>query len=104
MNINIGVIFRYNMIFAPFTGVDKHDRCVTFAACLLSKEDVAHYRWAFDNFVKAMGRNPIVIVTDQCPAMKVAVSQSFKSENGLVATKHRLCMWHIMEKFPVKVL
>ncbi|KAK1376405.1 STI1 domain-containing protein [Heracleum sosnowskyi] len=27
---------KYNMIFAPFTSVDKHDKCVTFAACLLS--------------------------------------------------------------------
>ncbi|XP_063948184.1 protein FAR1-RELATED SEQUENCE 5-like [Daucus carota subsp. sativus] len=70
----------YNMIFAPFTGVDKHDRCVTFAACLLSKEDVAHYNWAFKHFVKAMGRN-----------------------NDLVASKHRLCMWHIMQKFPIKL-
>ncbi|XP_074336521.1 protein FAR1-RELATED SEQUENCE 5-like [Apium graveolens] len=25
---------KYNMIFAPFTGVDKHNKCFTFAACL----------------------------------------------------------------------
>nr|XP_017228025.1 PREDICTED: protein FAR1-RELATED SEQUENCE 5-like [Daucus carota subsp. sativus] len=62
---------KYNMIFAPFTGVDKHDRCVTFAACLLSKEDVAHYNWAFKQFVKAMGRNLVIFITDQCPAMKL---------------------------------
>ncbi|XP_017247124.2 protein FAR1-RELATED SEQUENCE 5-like [Daucus carota subsp. sativus] len=94
---------KYNMIFAPFTGVDKHDRCVTFGACLLSKEDVTHYSWAFDHFVKVMGRNPVVIITDQCPAMKIAVPASFNSNNGLVSTKHRLCMWHIMEKFPAKL-
>ncbi|XP_074362532.1 protein FAR1-RELATED SEQUENCE 5-like [Apium graveolens] len=69
---------RYNMIFVPFTGVDKHYRCVTFTACLLSHEN-------------------------QCPAMKVAVRDVFSDVNGLVATKHRLCMWHIMEKFPVKL-
>ncbi|XP_063935349.1 protein FAR1-RELATED SEQUENCE 5-like [Daucus carota subsp. sativus] len=94
---------KYNMIFAPFTGVDKHDRCVTFAACLLSKEDVAHYNWAFKHFVKAMGRNPVVFITDQCPAMKVSVPASFCGDNGLVASKHRLCMWHIMQKFPIKL-
>nr|XP_017228819.1 PREDICTED: protein FAR1-RELATED SEQUENCE 5-like [Daucus carota subsp. sativus] len=94
---------KYNMIFAPFTGVDKHDRCVTFAACLLSKEDICHYNWAFKQFVKAMGRNPVVFITDQCPAMKVAVPVSFCGDNDLVPSKHRLCMWHIMQKFPIKV-
>ncbi|WOG86405.1 hypothetical protein DCAR_0205609 [Daucus carota subsp. sativus] len=69
---------KYNMIFAPFTGVDKHDRRVIFAACLLSKDDVSHYNW-------------------------VSVLASFSGENGLVPSKHRLCMWHIMEKFPIKL-
>ncbi|WOH02114.1 hypothetical protein DCAR_0521502 [Daucus carota subsp. sativus] len=94
---------KYNMIFAPFTGVDKHEKCITFAACLLSKEDVTHYKWVFDQFSTCMGRHPVVIVTDQCPAMKIAVSSSLSSKNGLVATKHRLCMWHIMQKFPIKL-
>ncbi|KAK1389608.1 hypothetical protein POM88_017786 [Heracleum sosnowskyi] len=61
---------KYNMIFAPFTGVDKHDKCVTFAACLLSQESIEDYTWAFDHFVKSKGRNPVVIITDQCTAMK----------------------------------
>lgn len=91
------------MIFAPFTGVDKHDRCVTFASCLLSQESIADYSWAFGHLVKAMGRNPVLIITDQCPAMRVAVPAIFSDANGLVPSKHRLCMWHIMEKFPVKV-
>ena len=98
------LFFRYNMIFAPFTGVDNHDKCVMFVACLLSREDVTHYTWAFDHFSKAMGRHPVVIVTDQCPAMKIAIPSSFGSKDGLFASKHRLCMWHIMQKFPIKVL
>ncbi|XP_074356137.1 protein FAR1-RELATED SEQUENCE 5-like [Apium graveolens] len=95
---------KYNMILAPFTGVDKHDKCVTFAACLLSHENIEDYTWAFDHFVKAMGRNPVVILTDQCPAMKVAVHNSFSDKNCLIASKHRLCMWHIMQKFRIKRL
>lgn len=67
------------MIFAPFTGVDKHDKCVTFAACLLSHENVSDYSWAFGHLVKVMGRNPVVIITDQCPAMKVAIPLSFSA-------------------------
>ncbi|KAK1397110.1 hypothetical protein POM88_006973 [Heracleum sosnowskyi] len=93
---------KYNMIFAPFTGVDKHYKCVTFAACLLSQESIEDYTWAFDHFVKAI-RNPVVIVTDQCAAMKVAVPASFSAKNGLIESKHRLCMWHIMQKFPIKL-
>ncbi|XP_074356118.1 protein FAR1-RELATED SEQUENCE 5-like [Apium graveolens] len=94
---------KYNMIFAPFTGVDKHDKCVTFSACLFSHENIEDYTWACDHFVKAMGRNPVVILTDQCPAVKVTVHNSFSDKNGLIASKHRLCMWHIMQKFRIKL-
>ncbi|XP_063946119.1 protein FAR1-RELATED SEQUENCE 5-like [Daucus carota subsp. sativus] len=80
---------KYNMVFAPFTGVDKHDRCVTFAACLLSHESVSDYSWAFEQLVKAMGRNPVIIITDQCPAVKVAVPAVFSDANGLLG--NRLC-------------
>ncbi|XP_057770749.1 protein FAR1-RELATED SEQUENCE 5-like [Salvia miltiorrhiza] len=38
---------RYNMIFAPFTGKDNHGGCVTFAAGLLSREDVSSYSWPY---------------------------------------------------------
>ncbi|KAK1400807.1 hypothetical protein POM88_000412 [Heracleum sosnowskyi] len=94
---------KYFMIFAPFTGVDKHDKCVTFAACLLSQESVTDYSWAFSHFLKAMGRNLVVIVTDQCAVMKVVILDTFVAVNGLVASNHRLCMWHIMDKFPMKL-
>ncbi|XP_074383461.1 protein FAR1-RELATED SEQUENCE 1-like [Apium graveolens] len=49
------------------------------------------------------GRNAVVIVTDQCPAMKVAIRNAFSAENGLLAIKHRLYMWHIMQKFSIKL-
>lgn len=91
------------MVFCPFTGVDKNDKCVTFAFALLSKEDISHFKWAFDHLLKAMGRHPVVIVTDQCPAMKQAVPLSFPATDEFPATKHRLCMWHILQKFPIKV-
>ena len=39
----------------------------------------------------------ICLITDQDPAMKIAISQVFKS------TKHRFCMWHIMKKLNDKV-
>ncbi|KAH6757657.1 hypothetical protein C2S52_023351 [Perilla frutescens var. hirtella] len=87
---------RYNMIFAPFTGKDNHGKCVCFGASLLSGEDNESYSWVFEKFLKCMGNSPGMIITDQDPALKIAVEQSFPD------SRHRLCMWHIMMKVPEK--
>lgn len=89
---------KYRMIFVPFTGVDHHKRCITFAFGLIAHEDVESYEWLFRNFLEAMGGcYPKVMITDQDPAMKIAI------ENVLPETTHRLCMWHIMKKVREKV-
>lgn len=85
------------MVFVPFTGVDNHKKSVTFAAGLLSKEDIESYKWIFQCFLEAMQRQPICIITDQCPSLKQAIPTVFTT------ARHRLCMWHIMKKFPAKV-
>ncbi|XP_065866975.1 protein FAR1-RELATED SEQUENCE 5-like [Euphorbia lathyris] len=60
---------RYNMIFGPFTGVDHHKKCVTFAACFNAKEDIALFEWVFKTFLNAMGSNePTCLITDQDPS------------------------------------
>nr|GEY34719.1 hypothetical protein [Tanacetum cinerariifolium] len=60
----------YNMVLVPFTGIDNHNRSMIFAA---------------------------VVVTDQDPAMKLAIKEILPN------TRHRLCMWHIMAKPTTKV-
>ncbi|KAK1375343.1 hypothetical protein POM88_031536 [Heracleum sosnowskyi] len=90
---------KYNMVFCPFTSIDKHEKCVTFGFAFLSKEDIPHFKWAFDQFLKAMGRNLVCIITDQCPAMKQVIPMSFPVTEEFPATKHHLCMRHIMEFF-----
>lgn len=60
--------FRYNIVFVPFTGVNNRKSCVTFVVGLLAKEDVASYSWLCENFKKAMGHEPICVVTDQDPS------------------------------------
>src|SRR5436189_232399 len=77
---------RYRLVFGPFTGIDNHKKCVTFAAGLLSKEDVEHYVWLFEAFMEAMGREPVVVITDQCPSMLQAIPKVFRN------AKHRLWM------------
>ncbi|XP_021737333.1 protein FAR1-RELATED SEQUENCE 5-like [Chenopodium quinoa] len=88
----------YNMIFGPFTGVDHHKKCVTFAASFVAHEDISSFEWVFKIFLKSMGNNePVCLITDQDPAMKVAIRNVFQT------TEHRFCMWHIMKKVPEKV-
>ncbi|XP_019157186.1 PREDICTED: protein FAR1-RELATED SEQUENCE 5-like [Ipomoea nil] len=88
---------RYSMVFVPFTGVDNHKRCITFAAGLLTKEDVDSYSWLLEKFKCAMGKTPSCVVTDQDPAMRIAIKQV------LSECLHRFCMWHIMTKVNEKL-
>ena len=86
------------MVFTPFTGVDHHKNCINFAAGFIAKEDIVSFEWLFRSFLKAMGGNePNCMITDQDPAMKIAIKSVFKK------TEHRFCMWHIMKKLPDKV-
>ena len=85
------------MVFVPFTGIDNHKKCVTFGAGMLLREDTEAYTWLLKSFMKAHGKQPKMIVTDQDGAMKLAI------EAVLTESKHRLCMWHITQKIPGKV-
>lgn len=85
------------MIFVPFTGVDHHKKCVTFASALLYDETIESFTWLLECFLKAHGTQPSLVLTDQDPAMKQAVARVFNQ------SVHRLCMWHIMYKLPLKV-
>ena len=85
------------MVFVLFTGIDHHKRCVTFAAGLLSSETAEAYVWLLQQFRKAFVTQPMMIVTDQDSSMKKAVSLVFPE------SKHRLCMWHIIQKLEEKV-
>ncbi|XP_022032666.1 protein FAR1-RELATED SEQUENCE 2-like [Helianthus annuus] len=88
---------RYAVVFVPFTGIDTHHCNVTFGAALLASETVDTYIWLLRVFLKAVGSQPKVVVTDQDPTMKMAISAV------LVDTRHQLCMWHVMHKLSLKV-
>jgi hypothetical protein len=88
---------RYNMMFVPFTGIDNHRKCVTFAAGLIGDETAETYTWLLNCFMKSFGKEPIMVVTDQDKSMEKAIKNVFKT------AKHRLCMWHITQKLPKKV-
>ncbi|GJR19537.1 FAR1-related sequence 5-like protein [Tanacetum coccineum] len=88
----------YNMKFVPFIGIDNHGKCVTLGSGMLLHEDTKSYTWLLTAFMSAFLKEPTMIVTDQDGAMKRAIEAVFKK------AKHRLCMWHIMQKIPTKVL
>ncbi|XP_019155715.1 PREDICTED: protein FAR1-RELATED SEQUENCE 5-like [Ipomoea nil] len=88
---------RYSMVFVPFTGVNNRKRCITFGVGLLTKEDMDSYSWLLERFKCAMGKTPLCVVTDQDPALRVAI------EEVLPESRHRFCMWHIMTKVPEKI-
>jgi len=81
---------RYEMVYAPFTRLDKHRLSFTFNATFLRDEKVELLRWLFDNILDATkGHLPICLITYQDPAMK---------EEKFQSTTHRFCIWHIMRK------
>ncbi|XP_076936369.1 protein FAR1-RELATED SEQUENCE 5-like [Bidens hawaiensis] len=88
---------RYGMIFVPFTGVDHHKKCVTFGAGLIYDETIESYKWLLDKFLKTHKKQPKLVLTDQDATVKQAVRAVFDQ------SIHRLCMWHIVKKIPLKV-
>jgi hypothetical protein len=89
---------RYDLVFAPFTGVNNHKSCVTFGAAFLWNEKKESYEWLFQTFLKAMsGVAPKLIITDEDQSMRIGIESVFPK------TIHRLCMWHILSKLTEKV-
>nr|GFA09512.1 hypothetical protein [Tanacetum cinerariifolium] len=88
---------KNKMVFVPFTAIDNHKKCVMVTASLLKNETTKSYIWLLKAFMKAFGKAPSIVVTDQDGAMRNAI----KAEFG--GFKHRLCMWHITQKIPAKL-
>ncbi|KAG2614963.1 protein FAR1-RELATED SEQUENCE 5-like isoform X1 [Panicum virgatum] len=77
---------KYNMICAPFVGVNHHRQNVMFGCAFLLDESPASYEWLFKSFLEAMGgRPPKTIFTDQNESISKAI------EDVLPGTRHCLC-------------
>ncbi|XP_038722015.1 protein FAR1-RELATED SEQUENCE 5-like [Tripterygium wilfordii] len=89
---------KYDMPFAPFIGVNHHGQSILLGCGLISSEDTETFTWLFQTWLACMyGSAPIGIITDQDRAMKNAIEIVFPT------SRHRLCLWHIMKKFPEKL-
>nr|GEW32780.1 protein FAR1-related sequence 5-like [Tanacetum cinerariifolium] len=96
--ISFDAMFRsnkYKMVFVPFTGIDNHHRSVTLVVALLSNKTAKSYGWLLRAFKKAFGHEPMVVVTYQDPAMKIAVKKEFCN------SRHRL--YYVLEKEARKI-
>ncbi|XP_059640286.1 protein FAR1-RELATED SEQUENCE 6-like [Cornus florida] len=89
---------KYDMPLASFVGVNHHGQSVLLGCGLLSNQDTDTYTWLFKSWLACMlGCAPKAIVTDECKAIQEAVLKVFPD------SRHRLCLWHIMQKLPVKL-
>nr|GFB05593.1 protein FAR1-related sequence 5-like [Tanacetum cinerariifolium] len=89
---------KYDFVFVSFTGIDHNQKCVTFGATLLSDETEDSYCWMLKAFLKVHQKQPTLALTDQDGALRNVVVIMFPD------SKHRLCVWHITQKLPGKVL
>ncbi|XP_062202343.1 protein FAR1-RELATED SEQUENCE 5-like isoform X2 [Phragmites australis] len=81
---------KYNMICAPFVGVNHHWQNVMFGCAFLLDESSTSYEWLFKSFLESMGgRPPKTIFTDQNESISKAI------EDVLPGTRHCLCQWYI---------
>lgn len=88
----------YNLIFDAFVGLNHHGQSILFDCALLLNETFDSFVWFFNNWLQAMlGAPPKSIITDEDRAMTNAIKYVMPN------TCHHFCLWHILEKLPVKV-
>uniref|UniRef100_A0A803MUZ0 Protein FAR1-RELATED SEQUENCE n=1 Tax=Chenopodium quinoa TaxID=63459 RepID=A0A803MUZ0_CHEQI len=81
---------RYNLICAPFVGINNHWHNCMFACAFIGDEMTDSFVWLLQTFFKAMeDRKPTSIFTDQDQAMANAILEVIPN------TRHRLCIWHL---------
>lgn len=85
------------MVFGPFIGKDNHGCPVSFGAGFVCSQNSNSFCLLFNVFVECMGVAPKLLITDPDWGMRIAIARV------LVDTRHRWCMWHIMNKLFEKV-
>ena len=69
---------RYNLICAPFLGINHHWKNTLFGCAFLIDETIESFIWLFETFLAAMGgRQPKSIFTNQDQAMANAIKVVF---------------------------
>ncbi|XP_056690151.1 protein FAR1-RELATED SEQUENCE 6-like [Spinacia oleracea] len=91
---------KYELPFSNFVGVNHHGQTILLGCALLSHEDAETFVWLFRSWLSCMGgKAPAAMMTDQDAAMRKAIRIAMP----MPQTRHRWCMWHIMQKFSRKL-
>ncbi|XP_010250207.1 PREDICTED: protein FAR1-RELATED SEQUENCE 6 [Nelumbo nucifera] len=89
---------KYDIPFVSFLGVNHHGQTVLLGCGLLANDEVESFIWLFKAWLTCMSeRSPYALITDQPRNVQKAVAEVFPRTN------HRLCLWNIMQKVPVKL-
>lgn len=73
-SLSISTFNKYEMIFAPFIGINHH----VFGATLLFDKTIPLFLWLFNTFKNVMSRQQLkAIFTDQSSTMKAAIEIVF---------------------------
>ncbi|XP_056691884.1 protein FAR1-RELATED SEQUENCE 5-like [Spinacia oleracea] len=87
---------KYELPFSNFVGVNHHEQTILLGCALLSHENAETFVWLFRAWLSCMGgKAPAAMMTDQDAAMRKAIRIAMPMPH----TRHRWCMWHIMQKF-----
>jgi hypothetical protein len=81
---------KYNMICAPFVGVNHHGQDVMLGCALLLDESLTSYEWLFKSFLDSMGGHPPKTIFT---VMAETISKAI--EGVLPETRHCICQWSI---------
>ncbi|XP_026452146.1 protein FAR1-RELATED SEQUENCE 5-like [Papaver somniferum] len=86
---------KYDMPFAPFTGVNHHYQTIQFGCALLQDETEITFQWLFHIWLESMGeKHPLAIITDQDTAMALAIKKVFpNSTSPSLPMAHKEKIW-----------
>lgn len=85
----------FDMPLGIWVGMNNYGMPCFFGCVLLREENVRSFSWALKAFLSFMiGRAPQTILTDQNMCLKEAIAIEMPN------TKHALCIWLIVAKFP----
>ena len=83
---------KYNLICAPFVGVNHHWKNMLLGCAFLLDESTHSYVWLFESFLESMGNTqPKTMFTNENEAMSKAIESVFTK------TCHRLSTGHIIK-------
>ncbi|XP_010417761.1 PREDICTED: protein FAR1-RELATED SEQUENCE 8-like isoform X2 [Camelina sativa] len=81
----------YQLPLVSFVGIDHHGDSILLGCALLAHQTFETYLWLFRAWLTCMlGRPPQTFITQQCKAMRAAVSEVFPRAH------HRLSLTHVL--------